>query len=447
MFYIVITIPYASILACVRKQKENKLGPMCRLALIFLLLVFVSVAMGASTRERKLLDFGWKFHLGNAADPAQDFGFGAGMGLAKAGEAFGAAGRRFDDSGWRDVNLPHDWVVELPFSQSDDGLHVAHGSKPVGRNYPANSIGWYRRTFDIPKEDDGRRVSVEFDGVYRDSQVWINGHLLGQQPSGYSGFSYDITDYLNYGAKNVLAVRADATQFEGWFYEGGGIYRHVWLLKTSPVHVAEYGTYVTTPDASKGHASVKIQTDVVNDSDETKTVSLASKVYGPSGKEAGETISGGIKVAPRSTETVQQSIEVSSPALWSIETPSMYKLVSSVASGSDSDDYETPFGIRTLKFDVDKGFFLNGKRVEIQGVCNHQDHAGVGSAIPDRLNDDSREVVDRLHVSVEHPHRALEGEVGGIGIGGVSSWPLERSSPPLYSGKMTWFVQDVGPAP
>lgn len=325
--------------------------------------------------------------MGNAADPAQDFGYGVGMGLAKAGESFGAAGPRFDDSGWREIDLPHDWVVELPFAQSDDRLHVSHGSKPIGRNYPANSIGWYRRTFDIPKEDDGRRISVEFDGVYRDSQVWINGHLLGRQPSGYSGFSYDLTDYLNYGGKNVLAVRADATQFEGWFYEGGGIYRHVWLLKTSPVHVAEYGTYVTTPDASKGRSAVKIQTEVANDSDEAKTISLVSKVYGPTGKEAGETTSDGIKIEPWSTSTIHQSVDVSNPQLWSIETPNMYQLVSAVSSGSDYDEYETPFGIRALKFDVDKGFFLNGKHVEIQGVCNHQDHAGVGAAVPDRLNE------------------------------------------------------------
>jgi beta-galactosidase len=359
---------------------------MVRFTLAAVLLVLASQSFSQAGRERKLLDFGWRFHLGNSADVSQDFGYGLGMGLAKAGEAVGAAGIRFDDSGWRSLNLPHDWVVELPFNQQDDGLHVAHGSKPVGREYSGNSIGWYRRTFDIPESDLGRRISVEFDGVYRDSQVWINGHLLGREPSGYSGFSYDLTDYLNYGGRNVLVVRADATQFEGWFYEGGGIYRHVWLLKTAPVHVAEYGTYVTS-EIGRGSATLKVQTEIANDSDADKSVTLHSKVIDPAGKDVGGGDTASVKVPAGTTSTVTQVIRVSNPQLWSVETPMLYKMVSYLSGDPDAEDqYETNFGIRSISFDPDKGFFLNGKRVEIKGVCNHQDHAGVGSALPDRLN-------------------------------------------------------------
>lgn len=188
-------------------------------------------------RERLLLDSGWKFHLGHASDPAKDFGFGGGGAtFAKQGRLAPPAAANFNDSSWQQVDLPHDWAVELPFIDAP-GVN-AHGAKPLGRAYPETSIGWYRRVFDLSATDLGRRLSIEFDGVFRDALVAINGHFIAQNMSGYAPFRFDISDYANYGGKNVLLVRADATLGEGWFYEGAGIYRHVWLSKTNPVHVS-----------------------------------------------------------------------------------------------------------------------------------------------------------------------------------------------------------------
>lgn len=180
-------------------------------------------AGGAAPRERLLLDAAWKFHLGND--------WGTGEKLDKAGESRGPAGRSFSDTGWRTLDLPHDWAIELPFDQRSD---MSHGYKPVGPGFPANSVGWYRRAFTLPAEDAGKRLWLEFDGAFRDTRVFVNGYFVGHHESGYSSFRYDITDVANCGGRNTVAVRVDASEFEGWFYEGAGIYRHVWLVKTGP---------------------------------------------------------------------------------------------------------------------------------------------------------------------------------------------------------------------
>ena len=174
-------------------------------------------------RTKVLMDCGWKFHLGDASSAEGDFGYGTGMLFGKSGEAVGAIDTSFNDSTWRTVDLPHDWVVELDFLNAKDKNLRDHGYKPTGRLYPKTSIGWYRHSFTIPSTDRGKRVAIKFDGVFRDSKVWLNGHYIGSHMSGYSEFSYNITDYVKYGGKNVLVVRVDATQYEGWFYEGEGI--------------------------------------------------------------------------------------------------------------------------------------------------------------------------------------------------------------------------------
>ncbi|HOC24427.1 MAG TPA: hypothetical protein PKJ13_03900, partial [bacterium] len=206
---------------------------------LFLLFLPV-IALTQPPRQKLLFDFGWKFALGHAADPQRDFGYGIGAAFAKAGEAQGAAHPNFNDSLWRSVDLPHDWAVELPFVNHEDPEVKSHGYKPVGRLFPESSVGWYRRAFAIPAADRGRRIRVEFDGVFRDAAVWCNGHYLGRHAGGYTPFSFDLTDYLRYGQRNTLVVRVDASHYEGWFYEGAGIYRHVWLHKYEPLHLAEY---------------------------------------------------------------------------------------------------------------------------------------------------------------------------------------------------------------
>jgi len=341
-----------------------------------------------SPRERYLFDFGWRFHLGDVDDPVADFGFGAGEAeFAKSGYVFPASRSKFDDSHWRVVNLPHDFAVELPIQENVKNL-LSHGSRPLGRAYPKTSIGWYRRVFEVPASDLGRRLSLEFDGVFRDSVVTINGFYLGRNMSGYAPFRYDITDLVNYGGANVVVVRVDATEYEGWFYEGAGIYRHVWLVKTHPLHVAHWGTYVTS-DVATGAASatVNVTTELENETDAVVVSRVTSTILDSTGQTAAWIHSAPSAVPPRGRRTFKHPIIVKNPALWSDETPNMYRLVTTIETedGDFLDRYETPFGIRTIRFDKDKGFFLNEKPVKIKGTCNHHDHAGVGSALTDRI--------------------------------------------------------------
>jgi beta-galactosidase len=336
-------------------------------------------------REKLSLDQGWKFHLGDASSVEGDFGFGKGMLFAKAGEAVGAIDSGFNDKNWRTVDLPHDWVVELDFMNVKDKNLRDHGYKPVGRLYPKTSIGWYRRSFSIPATDRGKRLAIRFDGVFRDTKVWLNGHYMGSHMSGYSEFAIDITDYVKYGVKNVIVVRVDATQYEGWFYEGAGIYRHTWLEKYNPVHIPEYGIFIHTEN-SLTKAKLFVETSIENLFGHREVCELHSVIKDATGKIVGETDEHSIRILAFQRSRIRQEIVVSDPKLWSLESPYLYTLVSYVLSGNNIiDSISTPFGIRTLLFDKDKGFFLNGKHVKIQGVCCHQDHAGVGSALPDRL--------------------------------------------------------------
>ncbi|HUZ47979.1 MAG TPA: beta-galactosidase GalA [Terriglobia bacterium] len=341
-------------------------------------------ASAPAPRERTLLDFGWRFHLGHADDPAQDFDFGRGRAFQKTGDFFKPSHPDFDASGWRAVDLPHDWAVELPFHE--DPWLIGHGSKPLGRTYPATSIGWYRRVFQIPAGDLGKRLSLEFDGVFRDSMVALNGNFLGRNMSGYAPFCYDITDHANYGGNNVLVVRVDATEFEGWWYEGAGIYRHVWLVKTHPLHVPQWGTFVASEVQADGPATLSISTEVGNDQDSAAECRVVSAILDGDGKPVVTARSATLSVPGWRRREVRQKVRVSDPRLWSLETRHLYTLVTIIETGGVTvDRYETPFGIRTIRFDPDKGFFLNGKSVKVKGTCNHQDHAGVGIALPDRL--------------------------------------------------------------
>jgi beta-galactosidase len=344
-----------------------------------------AAAAGGGGRERLLLDFGWRFHLGHANDPAQDFGFGSGGGtFAKSGNIIPAARPNFDDSAWRKLDLPHDWAIELPF-ENNRSL-TDHGSHPLGRNFPATSIGWYRRAFDLPAADAGRRIALEFDGVYRDSIAIFNGHYIGNNFSGYAPFRFDVTDHANYGGSNVLLVRVDATEGDGWFYEGAGIYRHVWLTKTNPVHVPQWGTFVRSEVRPGAPAAVRITTEVDNESDGARNCRVVSRILDPAGKSVATVAATPVSIPAWSRREFQQSVNVAAPALWSVEQPNLYRLETTVESaGAAVDAYSTPFGIRSVRFDVNNGFFLNEKPVKLKGTCCHQDHAGVGAALPDRI--------------------------------------------------------------
>ncbi len=338
-------------------------------------------------RERLLMDFGWRFHLGNANDEKADFGFGSNSAFAKTGELFAASRSDFDDHDWRMLDLPHDWAVELPFV--NDPELVGHGSKPLGRAYPATSIGWYRKTFTVPASDLGRRLWIEFDGVYRDAMVALNGYFLGREMSGYAPFRFDVTDFVNYGGNNVLVVRADATENEGWFYEGAGIYRHVWLQKMDSLHVAHWGTFVTSEVArGTGVATLTVATEVQNESDAAQTCQIVSSIVDENGVEVGMARSAPTDVSPWGMAQVKQQVRVAEAKLWSVEEPHLYHLQTTIErEGTAGDQTHTKFGIRTFRFDPDTGLYLNGGQLKVKGMCNHQDHAGVGSALPDRLQE------------------------------------------------------------
>jgi beta-galactosidase len=341
----------------------------------------------SSARERISLDFGWRFHLGHAVDPAKDFGYGAAARertFAKCGDFPEACQLEFDDSLWRLVDLPHDWAVELPFKNAP-GL-ADHGGKALGRDYPETSIGWYRRVFDLPAHDDGKRISVEFDGVFRDALVMFNGFYLGRNFSGYAPFRFDLTDLANFGGKNVLSLRVDATLGEGWYYEGAGIYRHVWLTKTAPVHITQWGTFASS-QIQHGRAQVFISSEVQNESFEEKSCAVTSHVLNPAGETVASVQTLAKNILAGESFKFESQVSLASPRLWSLEEPNLYQLVTEVHADSEIvDETETAFGIRSIRFDPDAGFFLNDKPVKIKGTCNHQDHAGVGTALPDRLH-------------------------------------------------------------
>ncbi|MES2775564.1 MAG: beta-galactosidase GalA [Bacteroidota bacterium] len=337
-------------------------------------------------REHLLMDFGWRFAFGHPFDTKKDFNNGTSYFsyLTKAGYGDGAASADFDDRAWRKLDLPHDWAVEQPFSNK---ASFSHGFKAIGRNFPDATVGWYRKAFTIPAADLGRRIHIVFDGVFRNSMVWVNGHYLGTETSGYLGFEYDITDYLNYGGENTVALRADATMEEGWFYEGAGIYRHVWLNKTDPIHITADGTFVTT-EASGTAAKITASVTVKNDNKIAATCSIEQTILDANGKPLATESLNQVRLKPLEEKEFSGHFTLQNPMLWDIENPYLHKLVTTIKQGDKIlDTYTTTFGIRTLRFDANEGFFLNGKHVQIKGTNNHQDHAGVGAAMPNGLQD------------------------------------------------------------
>jgi beta-galactosidase len=401
--------------AAVEMRAKSQVVPAWRCwtsALLMLALFLVQPRASAGiSRERTLIDAGWKFYLGDPTDITnasetnvtyypeianlaklqanQVYGSGSETNLMTLrppltglGENVSFVQTNFNDSSWRSLNLPHDWVVELPFSSSGD---KGHGYKAaINGSTSSNTIAWYRRTFTLPSSYTNSTVSLEFDGVYRNCLVWLNGHIIGRNVSGYSSFSFDISQYANPGGTNVLVVRVDASRFEGWFYEGAGIYRHVWLVKSSPVHVAHWGTYVTNL-VSGSNATVTIQTQINNDGSNSASGNLISAIYDPNSNLVA-TATGGFTIAAGTNQVLSQSVTITNALLWSLDFPNLYQLNSTVTQGGATNDAcSTPFGVRTFSWDVNNGLFLNGQHVQARGVCNHQDFEGVGLAQPDRV--------------------------------------------------------------
>ncbi len=330
-------------------------------------------------------DSDWKFSFGHAQDPVLDFNYGLATIFAKSGAAAGTAiDPRFNDSLWHTLDLPHDWAVKLPFVYAPEFNIMAHGYKPVGGKFPATSIGWYRKHFTVPEQDLGKRIQIQFDGVYRDARFWINGFYLGNNESGYIGATYDITDFLHYGQENVLTVRVDATQYEGWFYEGAGIYRHVWLNTLNPAHIAQDGIFAFT-EMRGDKATITVETMLENQGGSAKDQLLQVYLSDRSGKVVAKATAIPVSLTQNERKTLRPVLTVDKPRRWSLEDPYLYRIhVELSATGQIVDKQVRRFGIRTIDIKPD-GVFLNGKHVKLQGVNCHQDHAGVGSAMPDYL--------------------------------------------------------------
>ena len=336
-------------------------------------------------RIKMNLDENWKFHFGNAADPSKDFNFGIANIFSKSGNAGNTAiNPRFNDNAWRTLNLPHDWAVELPFENSPSFDVMAHGYKPVGGLYPETSIGWYRKKFFVNKSDSAKKISIQFDGIFRNASIWINGFFLGNNKSGYIGAAYDLSDYLDYNKENTIVVRVDATQYEGWFYEGAGIYRHVWLNKTNKFHIKADELFIHSITTGK-NAIVTAEIPIVNQNEKVASGNAYTYITDRNGKKISASKPTAINVSQDGKVLIKQQINITNPHLWSIEDPYLYRVITILKSGNKTiDSLNTRFGIRTISITKD-GFFLNGKYVKIKGVCDHQDHAGVGSALPDYL--------------------------------------------------------------
>ncbi len=308
-------------------------------------------------RLRDSFDFGWKFYNGDALDASQ---------------------QGFNDTNWRNLDLPHDWSIEGPFLQSEPS------GGPGG--YAPTGIGWYRKHFRLPSAYLQRQLWIEFDGVYQNSEAWINGQYLGKRPFGYISFAYDLTRYLNANGENVVAVKVDnSRQPNSRWYSGSGIYRHTWLLAVNPVHVAPWGTFVTTPRATIADATVQVETRVRNDSPAVAACTLATSILDQKGR-AVQSADSSQEIAAHGEYVFTLQMAVEGPKLWSVAQPSMYRLRTTVrVAGQVVDEYHTPFGIREAVFDADRGFLLNGERVKINGVCLHHEAGSVGSAVPERV--------------------------------------------------------------
>ena len=345
-----------------------------RLFLACLLGTVICASAQTGMRETVRLDEGWRFAYGHAADPVKDFGCGTEYFnyLTKANSIHneGPYAVKFNDSTWQEVMVPHDWVATLPYAP--EASH-SHGYKTVGYKYPTTSVGWYRKTISIPKTDEGKRLTLRFDGIFRDARVWFNGFYMGSEPSGYATQEYDVTEYVNYGGDNLICVRADASLEEGWFYEGAGIYRDVWLEKTAAVSVAPFGTFVYAELRSPyTSATIYIETEVNNHSSKVQDCQTISVMMDA--------------LRPRETRGCKQQLTLSDPHLWSTTDPYLYKVETLIrVNGQVTDCYQTTIGIREIAFDADKGFLLNGQQLKLRGVNLHQDHAGVGTAMPEAL--------------------------------------------------------------
>lgn len=335
---------------------------------LLLLIVLSSCTVRRDGREIVDLTSDWKFQLGDTANAFEP---------------------TFVDSTWRTLQLPHDWSIEADFA-------LENPASPGGGALPGG-IGWYRKTFRLDESCSEKCVYIDFDGVYRNSKVWINGHYLGERPYGYSSFRYDLTPYIKIDAENILAVRVDNSQQpNSRWYSGSGIYRNVRLVLTHPVHVDQWGTYVTTPQVDITTAKVVVATTVRNTTKEPVTVQVEQVMEDKSGREVGR-VENSVQVAAQQVGKLSQQFLVDKPKLWRLNDPNMYTVTTNLfVNGKQMDEYVTPVGLRFFRFDPKKGFFLNGEKIKINGVCNHHDLGALGAAVNTRALERQLEILQDM---------------------------------------------------
>jgi beta-galactosidase len=343
---------------------------------IILFIVYMSISLNASNNEtiRKTENFNkdWKFNLGDVTN-GQDI--------------------KLDDSNWRELNLPHDWSIEGKFDK-DNPATVGGGALPGG-------IGWYRKSFTIPETDKDKLIFIEFDGVYRNSEVWINNNYLGKRPYGYSSFRYELTPFLKYGNENnIICVKVDNSQLpNSRWYSGSGIYRNVRLVTTNKISVDHWGTYITTPIINKNIAFVTIQTKVRNASGKSQSIKLINEIFDVDEKSI-STTSTVVSLTDNSNNEITQYLDIKNPILWDVDNPYLYKVVTKIeVNGEVCDEYLTSLGVRYFNFDVETGFSLNGKNIKINGVCNHHDLGCLGAAINTRALERQIEILKGMGVN------------------------------------------------
>lgn len=367
--------------------------------IFFCVLATLFACQNIKEEDRTILfDDNWLFHYGDIVD---------GQSLAT------------NDTDWRPLDLPHDWAIEdIPGTTSPFDSTVVDG---VASGFTRGGIAWYRKHFDLPKTDEGKRIYLRFDGVYMNSDIWINEHHVGNYFFGYSSFEYDITDYLKFGANNVIAVQVKSETVTSRWYSGAGIYRHVWLTKTDPLHIVNNGTAITTPEVSAENAKVSVASTLLNKDQKEISSTIKLKVLDKTGKIVAETQKDQ-KIEIESKTVINQDLKVSNPHLWSVDSPYLYTLVSEIWDGNRLlDCTKETFGIRSIEFNSEKGFFLNGKELKLKGGCIHHDNGPLGAMAFDRAEERKIELhkqlgFNALRISHNPPSPALLDACDRLGI-------------------------------
>jgi beta-galactosidase len=395
-----------------------------------------SVRSGPTPEVRaRSLDDGWRFHLGDIPS-SKVLGHDASYLNAKAGAARDAAAEEYDDTDWRELNLPHDWAIESPAVPEEN----------ASQGYRKRGYGWYRRALRLEPESKGCYLEIQFGGIATNATVWFNGNVVSHNWSGYNSIYIDITSMARFGDDlNSIVVRVDAEKMEGWWYEGAGIYRHTWLIERAPVHIISDGVHADPRKGADGRWSVPVSATLYNIGKDDVPVEVRAELIDAGGTVVARAVTQG-RVPSLEQSAIAMTIEGIDPKLWSIDTPYFYTVRTSVlAAGKSVDERITPCGFRTLRFDADKGFFLNDVHVKIKGTCIHQDHAGVGVAVPNALIDWRMRRLKELGCNAirsahNAPDTALLDACDRHGILVLNENRLFNVSPD-YVDQLTWLIR------